>query len=113
MSEPVFVIHGVGNRDQDEFTSTVAALEKASGLELVPVYWGDLGADDRYADLAVPEWPPRPVVRGAVAPGDPGPGDDGLREAVLASLLADVGRSAAPVPSARPGARREDRKSVV
>lgn len=111
MSEPVFVIHGVGNRDQDEFTSTVAALEKASGLELVPVYWGDLGADDRYADLAVPEWPPRPVVRGAVAPGDPGPGpgpgDDGLREAVLASLLADVGRSAAPVPSARPGARRE------
>ncbi|CAM5651176.1 hypothetical protein [Streptomyces purpurascens] len=54
MDEPVFVIHGVGNRDPQAFTTTVAALQAAAGTTLVPVYWGDLGADDRFIDLALP-----------------------------------------------------------
>ncbi|MFC4512236.1 hypothetical protein [Streptomyces ehimensis] len=54
MDEPVFVIHGVGNRDLEGFIRTVATLAAASGLDLVPVHWGDLGADDRYVDLALP-----------------------------------------------------------
>ncbi|WP_328974186.1 hypothetical protein [Streptomyces canus] len=54
MDEPVFVIHGVGNRDRDGFTQTVAALEAAAELTLRPVYWGDLGADDTFVDLALP-----------------------------------------------------------
>ncbi|ARZ71707.1 hypothetical protein SMD11_6131 [Streptomyces albireticuli] len=56
MSEPVFVIHGVGNRDARAFAATVAAVRAAVGgdMELVPVHWGDLGADDRFVDLALP-----------------------------------------------------------
>ncbi|MFF4403187.1 hypothetical protein [Streptomyces sp. NPDC001404] len=54
MEDPVFVIHGVGNRDEEGFARTVAQLRTATGLGLVPVYWGDLGADDRYVDLALP-----------------------------------------------------------
>ncbi|MER7694119.1 hypothetical protein [Streptomyces sp. NPDC097610] len=54
MDEPVFVIHGVGNRDPQAFTATVEALQATVGRTLVPVYWGDLGADDRYIDLALP-----------------------------------------------------------
>lgn len=54
MDEPVFVIHGVGNRDPQAFTATVAALQAAAGQTLVPIYWGDLGADDRFIDLALP-----------------------------------------------------------
>ncbi|MFH9397566.1 hypothetical protein [Streptomyces sp. NPDC017556] len=54
MDEPVFVVHGVGNRDPQTFITTVAALQAAAGTTLVPVYWGDLGADDRFIDLALP-----------------------------------------------------------
>ncbi|MFF8717176.1 hypothetical protein ACF07T_37970 [Streptomyces sp. NPDC015184] len=54
MDEPVFVIHGVGNRDPQAFNTTVAALQAAAGTTLIPVYWGDLGADDRFIDLALP-----------------------------------------------------------
>ncbi|MFH9134112.1 hypothetical protein [Streptomyces sp. NPDC017524] len=54
MDEPVFVVHGVGNRDPQTFITTVAALQAAAGMTLVPVYWGDLGADDRFIDLALP-----------------------------------------------------------
>ncbi|POX51695.1 hypothetical protein C3489_19715 [Streptomyces sp. Ru71] len=54
MSEPVFVIHGVANRDRDGFTAAVASLEAATGIPMVPVYWGDLGAEDRFITAALP-----------------------------------------------------------
>jgi hypothetical protein len=54
MDEPVFVIHGVGNRDQRGFAATVAALEAAAGLALHPIFWGDLGAEDAFIELALP-----------------------------------------------------------
>ncbi|MER7042713.1 hypothetical protein [Streptomyces microflavus] len=57
MDDPIFVIHGVGNRDPKAFATTVAALQAASGSNLVPVYWGDLGADDQFVDLALPAHP--------------------------------------------------------
>ncbi|MGW1288011.1 hypothetical protein ACWD4N_31060 [Streptomyces sp. NPDC002586] len=59
MTEPVFVIHGVGNRDRDGFHAAVSRLEQSSGLPLTPVYWGDLGADDTYFDITLPELPGR------------------------------------------------------
>ncbi|KNB52230.1 hypothetical protein [Streptomyces caatingaensis] len=73
MDDPVFVIHGVGNRDEEGFARTVAGLRAATGLGLVPVYWGDLGADDRYVDLALPRrTPPDTGLRDeAGAPPDP------------------------------------------
>ncbi|SCD66009.1 hypothetical protein GA0115253_1013223 [Streptomyces sp. Termitarium-T10T-6] len=54
MKDPVFVIHGVANRDRDEFTATVAALAAATEVDMVPVHWGDLGARDRFVAAALP-----------------------------------------------------------
>lgn len=54
MTDPVFVIHGVANRDRDDFTAAVAALQAATGTSMVPVYWGDLGAEDRFITAALP-----------------------------------------------------------
>ncbi|MFD3563125.1 CHAT domain-containing protein [Streptomyces sp. NPDC058686] len=47
MSDPVFVVHGVANRDGAGFTDAVKALQSATGIAMAPVYWGDLGAEDR------------------------------------------------------------------
>ncbi|MGW5660888.1 hypothetical protein ACWEWG_12410 [Streptomyces sp. NPDC003758] len=54
MKDPVFVIHGVANRDRDEFTAAVSALAAAAGVDMVPVHWGDLGAQDRFIDATLP-----------------------------------------------------------
>ncbi|MCX5328373.1 hypothetical protein [Streptomyces sp. NBC_00140] len=61
MSAPVFVIHGVANRDRDGFTAAVAALQAATGISMVPVYWGDLGAEDRFISAALPARDTAPV----------------------------------------------------
>ena len=55
MSDPVFVVHGVANRDHDGFTTAVKALQSATGLAMEPVYWGDLGAEDRFVHAALPD----------------------------------------------------------
>ncbi len=72
MDDPVFVIHGVANRDQQGFVAMVADLQTASGLDMVPVYWGDMGADDRFITAALP-------IRPATVPGTHK--DSGLRDA--------------------------------
>lgn len=56
MTGSVFVIHGVGNRDRGGFDKTVARLQDAVGgrCDMKAVYWGDLGADDRWVDLTIP-----------------------------------------------------------
>ncbi|MEV5842192.1 hypothetical protein AB0M32_09455 [Streptomyces sp. NPDC051985] len=54
MEDPIFVIHGVANRDRDAFTAAVATLQAATGIAMEPVYWGDLGADDRFVTAALP-----------------------------------------------------------
>ncbi|MER5537753.1 hypothetical protein [Streptomyces mirabilis] len=56
MKDPVFVIHGVANRDRDEFTSVVSALAASAGVDMVPVHWGDLGAQDQFIDAALPTY---------------------------------------------------------
>ncbi|OON66922.1 hypothetical protein [Hymenobacter sp. CRA2] len=45
MAEPILVIHGVANRDKNEFLHSVAQLQTQLGAqwELLPVFWGDLG----------------------------------------------------------------------
>src|SRR3954447_27057868 len=54
--EPVFVLHGVGNRNRNGFVDEVAQLQRTAGAgwDLRPIYWGDLGADDRWVDLTIP-----------------------------------------------------------
>ncbi|MEU9167687.1 hypothetical protein AB0D34_07810 [Streptomyces sp. NPDC048420] len=54
MPAPVFVLHGVANRDPEGFTAAVAALQAATGISMVPVYWGDLGAEDRFITATLP-----------------------------------------------------------
>lgn len=56
MKDPVFVIHGVANRDRDEFATAVSALATAAGVDMVPVHWGDLGAQDQFIDAALPAY---------------------------------------------------------
>jgi hypothetical protein len=105
MSSPVFVVHGIGNRDRKAFETTVDGLRKATGdrWTLVPVYWGDLGADEDSMSFTIPRWPSdrrlgggrvetrdgaaaRAAAPAAVAPG--GFDTDELREAVVAHLFA-------------------------
>lgn len=46
MGEPVLVVHGVANRDLSQFQRLVGDLQGRlkQRFELVPVFWGDLGA---------------------------------------------------------------------
>ncbi|WP_406255773.1 hypothetical protein [Streptomyces chartreusis] len=89
MDAPVFVIHGVANRDRDSFVNAVASLKAASGVEMVPVYWGDLGAEDRFINLTLP-----PAAAGRIEVtgielrdrGEAGP--DQVDTSVLLSVLA-------------------------
>lgn len=66
MSAPVFVIHGIGNRDEAAFGRTVAALATAvGGITARPVYWGDLGARYELITYTIPGAPVPPTeVRG-------------------------------------------------
>ncbi|MFE2578666.1 hypothetical protein [Streptomyces sp. NPDC059378] len=68
MPDPVFVIHGVANRDRDGFTAAVEALQSATGVDMVPVYWGDLGAEDHVITAALPTRDTK--LMSPVGPGD-------------------------------------------
>jgi len=54
--EPVFVIHGVGNSDEEKFRENVAALAKGIGDEwdFVPVFWDRLGSSPDGITAAIP-----------------------------------------------------------
>ncbi|MGW4759522.1 hypothetical protein [Streptomyces chartreusis] len=62
MKDPVFVIHGVANRDEEEFTSVVSALAAAAGVDMVPVHWGDLGAQEQFIEAALPVYRPETEI---------------------------------------------------
>jgi len=61
MSEPVLVIHGIGVRDPGKYFKSVDTLDDALGdrYELIPVFWGDLGAGDEYLDQVIARHPDR------------------------------------------------------
>lgn len=50
MPEKVLLIHGIAMRSEEKVAKYAASLNVLIGeeYELVPVYWGDLGADDTY-----------------------------------------------------------------
>jgi hypothetical protein len=50
MPEKVLLIHGIAMRDEEKVAKYAASLNTLVGedYEFVPVYWGDLGADDTY-----------------------------------------------------------------
>jgi hypothetical protein len=55
---PILVIHGVGNRGKEEFFKNQVeelAPNFSAKLKLIDVFWGDLGAEDRYIEPTVPD----------------------------------------------------------
>lgn len=55
MDTPVFVIHGIGNRDEAAFSAGVADFGSAIGVsDPHPVFWGDLGARYELVGHTVP-----------------------------------------------------------
>ena len=96
MDDPVFVIHGVGHRDPEEFRRRVADLQVAGGnyWNLVPVYWGDLGADDRWVSLTIPGYgsatPPADGAGSQLRDGAGSPAAAGLEATIAAALLGAV-----------------------
>ncbi|MFK7789226.1 MAG: hypothetical protein AB8C95_07030 [Phycisphaeraceae bacterium] len=50
MPEKVLLIHGIAMRSEEKVVKYAASLNALIGddYELIPVYWGDLGADDTY-----------------------------------------------------------------
>lgn len=88
--DPAFVIHGVANRDRDAFGQDVATLQAASGVELVPVYWGDLGAQEQHIQATLPS---RTASKAHPAEGGPGDGPDDGSDIGLRDGGPDDGRS--------------------
>jgi pimeloyl-ACP methyl ester carboxylesterase len=86
----VFVIHGVKNRDQDKFEETVKRLEQTTvGLDLVPIFWGNLGAANDHLDLVIPTPASEADVRDTSSRNPAGAASDPLVQALLGADEAD------------------------
>jgi hypothetical protein len=61
MAEPVLVIHGIGIRNPAKFRRSVDSLAGAlgGGYELIPVFWGDLGAGGEHLEKVIARYPDR------------------------------------------------------
>lgn len=59
MAEKVLLIHGIAMRSEEKVVKYAASLNELIGeeYELVPVYWGDLGADDTYLHKVIGRHP--------------------------------------------------------
>jgi len=59
MPEKVLLIHGIAMRSEAKVAKCAASLNALIGdrYELVPVYWGDLGADDTYLHKVIGRHP--------------------------------------------------------
>src|ERR1700685_901874 len=58
MKRPVLVVHGVANHERDVFAKIVNALNAAVGadlFDLIPVFWGDLGAQSSNLPDVLPQ----------------------------------------------------------
>jgi hypothetical protein len=91
---PVFVIHGIANREPDAFAERVAHLATGTGRSDVhPIFWGHLGADHRHVPLVVPA-----VARSAGqpvrSPGLDSPGSDGELDLLAVALAGGPGGDA-------------------
>jgi pimeloyl-ACP methyl ester carboxylesterase len=61
MSKPVVVIHGIGIRNPAKFLRSCDSLGSVvgEGYDLIPVFWGDLGASDEHLDKVIARYPER------------------------------------------------------
>lgn len=110
MTEPVFVIHGIGNRDPQAFSGVVETLAGKVGITAHPVYWGNLGAPYEWITRTLPGAPdevrgpdeaPTPDVEalaqfllaGSEPFGAEIRGDDAVPEAVLEAAAESASRA--------------------
>lgn len=61
MPEPVLLIHGIAMRSEEKVARYAEALGAGIGerYRLIPIYWGDLGADDTYMHTVIGRHPDR------------------------------------------------------
>ncbi|MFJ5776198.1 hypothetical protein [Streptomyces sp. NPDC093094] len=72
MTGPVFVIHGVANRDRGAFEARVKDFGdrlRPTEADLHPVFWGDLGGRDAFLDRVIPTMGAAADSRAGAAPG--------------------------------------------
>lgn len=87
---PTLTIHGVNNRDKDRFENeAVAPLQRAlnkrgGNWDLWPVFWGDLGAGDKYLDRTLGDVSDA-ALADSITPAD---GEPSTPDAFLACLAA-------------------------
>ncbi|MFI8837036.1 hypothetical protein ACIGPN_39605 [Streptomyces afghaniensis] len=105
MTTPVFVIHGVANRDRGAFETRVKTLGgrlDLADVELRPIFWGDLGGRDAFLDQVIPKLGVAADARADIAP------DTEARPAPAAddpvwTLLTDPGLAASGPGAVRDG----------
>lgn len=61
MSKPVVVIHGIAIRNPAKFLRSCESLGSVveQGYDLIPVFWGDLGASDEHLAKVIARYPQR------------------------------------------------------
>ena len=102
-ADPVLVIHGVATRSQEGFNAQIAHFQEdlQGPWKLIPVFWGDLGADDRLVDDTVPGAAPTENGRGE-GTGEREEGDPASRIAPPASPEASTTQRPSDPATQRP-----------
>ena len=95
--EPVVMIHGIAMRRAEKVAQYAKAMESrlGGGYRLVPVYWGDLGADDTYLHKVIARYDQRSTNFGAM-----------MREAIARPMVRGAGKARAWVERQRGDLRR-------
>ncbi|MFI4862519.1 MAG: hypothetical protein ACIAXF_17780 [Phycisphaerales bacterium JB063] len=95
--EPVVMIHGIAMRRAEKVASYASTMQQrlGEGYRLVPVYWGDLGADDTYLHKVIARYEQRSTNFGAM-----------MRDAFTRPMVRGAGKARAWVEAQRGDLRR-------
>ncbi|XAM00691.1 hypothetical protein OT109_04725 [Phycisphaeraceae bacterium D3-23] len=95
--EPVVMIHGIAMRRAEKVARYAESLQSrlGDGYRLVPVYWGDLGADDTYLHKVIARYDKRSTNFGTM-----------VREAIARPMVRGAGKARAWVEARRGDLRR-------
>jgi len=97
MPEPVVLIHGIAMRSEEKVARYAEAMQQrmGEGYKLVPIYWGDLGADDTYLHKVIAHYPNRSTNFGGM-----------VRDAIARPMVRGAGKARAWVEAKRGDLRR-------
>jgi hypothetical protein len=97
MAEPVFVIHGVNvKRDEEAYAGEVRQLNRAVGTQwrFIPIYWADLGGNDKFIEATIPRQKAEVTAEALLA------GSLGAKTTVRADTAADIAADSAAARAA-------------